>query len=190
VATRRKRTLAPDESLFSAPRSAPVPFAFVLDELDALEPYTKPMFGCVAVYVGERIVFILRDRPTRRDDNGVWVATTREHHASLRAELPGLRSIGSLAGGAETGWQNLPADDEGFEEAVLRACALVRAGDPRIGKIPQRRGPRRAVPLANLGSAPRGGPPRQGPPLQGPPTKGPPTKPPPSRTVRRPKPRR
>ena len=104
------------------------------------------MFGCTAVYVAEKIVFILRDRPARTDDNGVWVATTREHHESLRAELPGLRSIGGLAEGGETGWQNLPAEDPDFEDAVLRACALVLAGDPRIGKIPKRKTSRRPPP--------------------------------------------
>jgi hypothetical protein len=40
-----------------------------------------------------------------------------------------------------TGWQVLPADAEDFEEAAQRACELVLAGDPRIGKVP---GARRA----------------------------------------------
>jgi hypothetical protein len=40
-----------------------------------------------------------------------------------------------------TGWQVLPADAPDFEEAALRACDLVLAGDPRIGKVP---GARRA----------------------------------------------
>jgi len=118
------------------------PFSFVLDELDELQPHTNPMFGCTAVYVGEKIVLILRERPTRPEDNGVWVATTREHHDSLRAELPSLSSIGVLSEGGITGWQKLPADGADFEDEVLRACALVRAGDPRIGKIPKRKAPR------------------------------------------------
>ena len=130
---------APDEALF-ATRAAKVPFAFVLDELEALEPYTKPMFGCTAVYVGEKIVLILRDRPKHPEYNGVWVATTAEHHATLRAELPSLRSIGLL--GETTGWQYIPADGLAFEDEVLRACALVRAADARIGKVPKRRTPR------------------------------------------------
>jgi hypothetical protein len=114
---------------------------FVLDELDELAPYTKPMFGCTAVYVGERIILILRERPSHPDDNGVWLATTREHHASLRVELPSLRSIGVLGEGGTTGWQSLPASGEHFEDEVLHACALVRARDPRIGKIPKRKTP-------------------------------------------------
>jgi hypothetical protein len=58
----------------------------------------------------------------------------------LRRELPSLRSI-VVFGVGETGWQVLPASCAGFEEEVLRACALVVAGDPRIGKVPASRRP-------------------------------------------------
>jgi hypothetical protein len=118
-----------------------VPFEFVLEELEPLGPWTRPMFGCHAVYVDERIVFILRHKKRPPGDDGVWVATTHQHHASLRRELPSLRRVEVLAGGAETGWQVLPAEADDFEASVLHACALVRAGDPRIGKIPASRRP-------------------------------------------------
>jgi hypothetical protein len=98
------------------------------------------MFGCLAVYVGGKIVLILRDKASATADNGVWLATTTEHHESLRREFPNMRSIGVL-GKAVTGWQVLPAEAPDFEETVLRACELVIAGDRRIGKIPK---PRRA----------------------------------------------
>ncbi len=68
-------------------------------------------------------------------DNGVWLATTREHHDSLRGEFPNMRSIGVL-GKAVTGWQLLPADAVDFEESAMRACELIASGDVRIGKIP------------------------------------------------------
>jgi hypothetical protein len=112
-----------------------VPHEFVLDALFALSPRTHPMFGCLAVYVGERIVLILRDRPKSPADNGVWLATTESHHASLRAEFPNMRSI-QVLGKDVTGWQVLPADAPDFEEAALHACELISARDPRIGKIP------------------------------------------------------
>lgn len=110
------------------------------------------MFGCLAVYVPdvhkeEKIVLILRDRPTALADNGVWLATTIEHHASLRADFPSLRSIGVL-GKDVTGWQILPAEAPDFEEAALRACELVIARDPRIGKVPKAKRPRRNQPKA------------------------------------------
>ena len=93
------------------------------------------MFGCVAIYVEEKIVLILRDRPSYPTDNGVWLATTADHHESLRSEFPNMRSIGVL-GKEVTGWQVLPVDAPDFEESALRACELVMARDPRIGKVP------------------------------------------------------
>jgi hypothetical protein len=117
-----------------APRSK-IPFGWVLDELAALDPTTRPMFGCTAVYARGKIVFILREKGGAPDD-GVWLATTRDHHPSLRALLPSMRSI-AVFGAGETGWQVLPVEADGFEEEVLRACALVRADDARIGKVPK-----------------------------------------------------
>ncbi|HTR23924.1 MAG TPA: hypothetical protein VMI10_08055 [Terriglobales bacterium] len=132
------RAVAGDIDPLSLRRKA-VPYEFVLEAIASLSPHTRPMFGCLAVYVGERIVLILRDKPKNADDNGVWLATTVEHHESLRREFPNMRSIGVL-GTAVTGWQVLPADAPDFEEAALRAAELVVAGDARIGKVPGKRG--------------------------------------------------
>lgn len=112
-----------------------VPHEFVLDGLSSVPFDTRPMFGCLAIYIAGKIILILRDRPNHISDNGVWLATTEEHHASLRKEFPNLRSIGVL-GKKVTGWQVLPAEAPDFEEAAMRACELVLAGDPRIGKVP------------------------------------------------------
>jgi hypothetical protein len=125
----------PPAELFAAKKAKRAPFPFVLEELAALEPWTRPMFGCTAVYVDEKVVLALRDGKAD-DDNGVWLATTKEHHASLRGELPPLRSI-TVFGTGETGWQVLPVTAPDFEDAVLHACELVRRGDPRIGKVPR-----------------------------------------------------
>jgi hypothetical protein len=127
-----------DSALLAARRDKPAPHAFVLDALASLAPVTRPMFGCLAVYVEEKIVLILREKTSAAADNGVWLATTREHHDSLKAEFPALRSIGVLGKGT-TAWQVLPADAPDFEEMALRACALVLEGDARIGKIPKRK---------------------------------------------------
>ena len=116
----------------------PVPFDFVLSELESLAPYTKPMFGCTAVYVGDKIVFILRQKGNPLPDDGVWVATTGEHHASLKKDFPSIRSI-ELFGPGPTGWQVLPADADDFEDSVLKACQFVLRNDERIGKIPKSR---------------------------------------------------
>jgi hypothetical protein len=124
------------DALFAAKPRKALPHEFVLDAIGSLAPSTRPMFGCVAVYVEDKIVFVLRDKPGSAADNGVWLATTKEHHENLRREFPRMRSIGVL-GGKLTGWQVLPADAPDFEEAALRACELVLARDPRIGKVPK-----------------------------------------------------
>ena len=134
--TKRKH-LSPEalESSLLPKQRKPIPHAFVLDAISTLSPYTRPMFGCLAIYVKDKIVLILRDKPTNTADNGVWLATTEEHHQSLRREFPNMRSI-QVLGKQVTGWQVLPVDVSDFESSALRACELVLAGDPRIGKIP------------------------------------------------------
>jgi hypothetical protein len=130
---RRERGLKVDANLL--PHRKPIPHAFVLDAIATLSPYTRPMFGCLAIYVKDKIVLILRDKPTNTEDNGVWLATTQGHHQSLRREFPNMRSI-QVLGKPVTGWQVLPVDAPDFESAARRACDLVLARDPRIGKIP------------------------------------------------------
>ena len=124
-----------DALFLSKPKKSP-PFPFVLDALAELDPFNRPTFGCLAVYVGEKIVLILRDKPTHTADNGVWIATTREQHDSLRLEFPNMRSV-ALLGEEITAWQVLPSDAPDFEEAAMHACELVLARDPRIGKVPK-----------------------------------------------------
>ncbi len=115
-----------------------IPFEFVLEELDRIHPRVKPMFGCYAIYVGEKLVLILRQRNDFIDDNGVWLAALREHHSSLKKEFPCLRSV-RLLGSSETVWQNIPVDEDDFEELVLKACRFILKGDVRIGKIPKQK---------------------------------------------------
>ena len=108
----------------SAPKQRKVvPHEFVLDAIAPRLPWTHPMFGCLAVYVEDKIVLILRDKREETADNGVWLATTEEYHESLRREFPNMRSI-QVFGKEVTGWQVLPADAPDFEEAALRACEL------------------------------------------------------------------
>jgi len=132
------------DPILGAKRRKLVPHEFVLEALNALSPHTRPMFGCLAIYVGDKIVLVLRDKRDNAADNGVWLATTQAHHESLRCEFPNMRSI-QVLGKEVTGWQVLPVDAPDFEAAALRACELIVAGDPRIGKLPgARRTSRRA----------------------------------------------
>jgi hypothetical protein len=157
---RRNTAFLPlDDTLFTVKQRKPVPHEFVLDAIAPLSPETRSMFGCLAVYVEDKIVLILRDKRDEMEDNGVWLATTEEHHQSLRREFPNMRSI-RLFGREVTGWQVLPADSQDFEEAVLRACDLVLAGDPRIGKVPgarraSRSGAKKATKSSKRAKAPK-----------------------------------
>ena len=111
-----------------------IPFNFVIDNLFAVEPIVKSMFGAYAIYAGSKIVLILRDK--NDDDTGVWLATTPEHHTSLKKDFPNMRSI-KIFGSGETSWQVLPADADDFETSVNSVCELILKGDERIGKIPK-----------------------------------------------------
>ena len=115
-----------------------IPFDFVLDELHTLNPVVRPMFGCYAVYVKDKIVLALRNKKEHSYDNGVWLATSREHHESLQKNFGCMRTI-RLLGNHESNWQNLPIDSDTFEEDALKACNLIRKGDMRIGTIPKRK---------------------------------------------------
>lgn len=127
-----------DDAILAAKRAKPAPYDFVLDRIAILAPLTRPMFGCVAVYIEDKIVLILRDKAKSPSDNGVWLATTAEHHESLRREFPAMRSI-RLFGKKPSQWQVLPADDPDFETAAMQACKLILDRDPRIGKVPKPR---------------------------------------------------
>ena len=111
-----------------------IPFNFVIENLFALDPIIKSMFGAYAIYVGNKIVLILRDK--KDEDSGVWIATVPEHHASLKIDFPIMRSI-KIFGTRESAWQVLPMDEDDFETSVNRACDLILNGDIRIGKIPK-----------------------------------------------------
>lgn len=115
-----------------------IPFDFVLEELYSLEPIVRPMFGCYAVYVQNKIVLILRLREDHPDDNGVWIATEKINHSSLQNEFPSIRTI-RLFGESVSSWQNLPYEADDFESNVLRVCELIRKKDVRIGKVPKAR---------------------------------------------------
>lgn len=93
------------------------------------------MFGALAVYVGEKIVFLLRDRTDYPGANGVWIATSKNGQESLSAEFPNAQPV-RIMGKEIAGWQLLPVDAVDFEESALRACELVLRKDPRIGKVP------------------------------------------------------
>lgn len=96
------------------------------------------MFGALAVYVGDKIVFILSDHTKDRAANGVWIAVSPEHEAALRTLLPNAGQV-RILGKDIRGWLLLSSDAGDFEESSLRACELVRNRDQRVGKLPPRK---------------------------------------------------
>lgn len=117
-----------------------IPFVFILDHLFQLSPSIKPMFGCHAVYIGEKIFLILRNGKDHPEANGIWIATSKEHHQSLKKEIPSLKTIDILSGGkGETHWQMISSENDDFENSAARICHMILNGDQRIGKIPKRK---------------------------------------------------
>ena len=115
-----------------------VPHEFVLDAIAEACPTTRAMFGALAVYVGEKIVFLLRDRPADPQANGVWLAIPTEFQDSLHADFPNAGPV-RIMGKHINGWRLLAVDAGDFETSALRACELVVRNDPRIGKVPNRK---------------------------------------------------
>lgn len=90
-----------------------------------------------AIYSGEKLLLILRERDDQPGLNGIWVATARGGQESLKKALPALRTVSGLkAKNPETGWQMISATADDFEETAIRVCELIVSRDPRIGKIP------------------------------------------------------
>ena len=117
-----------------------VPHEFVLDAIAEVRPTTRAMFGALAVYVGEKIVFLLRDRPDDPQANGVWLAILTEFQESLHAEFPNTGTV-RIMGKDISGWRLLAVDADDFEASALHACELVVRNDPRIGKVPSKKRP-------------------------------------------------
>ena len=122
------------------PKQKP-PHAFVLEALMPLNPEVRRMFSGFAVYLGDRIVCMLRDHPKSPRDNGVWLVlseTTNPTDPELRLAFPSIRSI-ELLGNKIGHWLLIPSDSPSFEREALHACDLLLRHDSRIGRIPQSR---------------------------------------------------
>ena len=123
------------------PKRKSPPHPFLLEALAPLGPEVRPMFSGYAVYIGDKIVAMLRDHAKSPQDNGMWLVlsdTVDPASPALRKEFPSIRNI-DLLGGAIHHWLILPADSPNFESESLRACDLILARDPRIGRIPKSR---------------------------------------------------
>jgi hypothetical protein len=121
-----------------------IPFAFALEEIDALSPVIKSMFGGVIVYIGEKMALFLYNGEKLPGLNGVSLATTPEHYRSLALEFSSTRDAEPQKIG-EHPWLHIPAEAVDFEEQVLNACELILNGDPRIGRTPDEKKARKGT---------------------------------------------
>jgi hypothetical protein len=122
------------------PKKKP-PHEFVLEALAPLRPEVRRMFSGFAVYIGDRIVLMLRDHPRSPQDNGVWLVLSESANPEdpqLRCEFPSLRRI-ELLGNKIGHWLLIPSDGPDFETEALHACDLLLRHDPRLGRIPASR---------------------------------------------------
>jgi hypothetical protein len=117
------------------------PHAFVLEALEPLHPEVRRMFSGFAVYVGNRLMCMLRESERSPQDNGVWLVLSEETDPAdwkLRREFPSLREIDLL--NKKIGhWLLLPSDGTDFESEALHACDLLLRHDHRFGRIPASR---------------------------------------------------
>ncbi len=117
------------------------PHSFVLEAIASLNPEVRRMFSGFAVYVGDRLVLMLRDHVKSPKDNGVWLVLSEGTDPSdpgLRREFPSIRRI-ELLGEKIGHWLVLPSDGPDFERESLHACDLLLRHDARLGRIPQSR---------------------------------------------------
>lgn len=115
-----------------------IPYVFILEHLGGTDLAVKPMFGGHAVYSDAKLcLFLLRRAEKllpRLDDagqNGLYVATTSEHAASLKRDFPDAEFQQLKAGKV---WIFFPEESTNFEAYAVTACELIAARDPRIGR--------------------------------------------------------
>jgi len=115
-----------------------IPFDFVFDYLPP-NVITKAMFGMQYIYLNKKIMIILRKAKKNVGMNGIWVATSGEHHQSLEKEIPAMTGF-VLDNGEmhDSNWRLIREDHDDFETAAIKVCELISHGDPRIGKLTEK----------------------------------------------------
>ena len=107
------------------------PLQWILEPAEAEASFfQRPMFGCQAVYLFGKLVFVLaaKEEPW----NGLLVCTSRNHHAALVGEFPSLQPHPVLGK-----WLYLAQCDEDFEETSRELVLRVVKNDRRIGVEPR-----------------------------------------------------
>jgi len=111
----------------------PMPYDFLLDYLPP-SVVIKPAIGMFYIYFEGKIVLIFRKVGKNPQHNGIWIASRREDHNTLKAEVPAVTDFDFGSEAFEPNWLQLPDGHEDFEEAAIALCALISHRDKRIGK--------------------------------------------------------
>lgn len=110
-----------------------MPFDFLLDYLPA-GVVVLPAIGMFYIYSGGKNVLIFRQTGKNPQHNGIWISTKREHHASLKGDIPAITDF-TFDHATDTDWLLLSDAHEDFEPAAIRLCEMVVGKDERIGKV-------------------------------------------------------
>ena len=112
-----------------------MPFDFILNYLPR-NIVVQPAIGMFYIYFDKKIVLIVRQTTKNKQHNGLWIATNREDHASLKAEIPAITDFVFDEGeGVDSAWLLLSEDHDDFETAAATVCELISNRDKRIGRI-------------------------------------------------------
>jgi hypothetical protein len=64
-----------------------MPFEFLMDYLPG-DTIVVPAIGMYYMYTNGKNILIFRKTGKNPQHNGIWISTKREHHTSLKAEIP------------------------------------------------------------------------------------------------------
>jgi hypothetical protein len=112
-----------------------MPFDFILNYLPR-NLTIQPAIGMFYIYCNKKIVLIARQTAKNKQHNGLWIATNREDHASLKAEIPALTDfVFDEDNTIDSAWLLLSEDHDDFERAAGAVCELISNRDKRIGRV-------------------------------------------------------
>ena len=92
----------------------------------------KPMFGCLAIYLHGRLMFVLASGEEPWD--GLLIPTEHQFHDAILKEFRDVVQHSVLKK-----WLYLPEATEDFETVASDIVEAVRMNDPRFGVEPQER---------------------------------------------------
>ncbi len=111
-----------------------MPFDFILNYLPSTV-VVQPAIGMFYIYWDKKIVLIARQTQKNPQHNGLWIATQREAHASLKVEIPAITDfVFDEGANVDSAWLLLSDVHDDFETAAIAVCELISVRDKRIGR--------------------------------------------------------